>query len=83
MDGYDSNLILEKYMNTSSKNMAVKELIHAINRSITNKQYDNAEILLERLEGISGTMDEEYIIAKGFLKRSKILDEKNRQAGGT
>lgn len=83
MDGYDSNLILEKYMNTSSKNMAVKELIHAINRSITDKQYDNAEILLERLEGISGTMDEEYIIAKGFLKRSKILDEKNRQAGGT
>ena len=83
MDGYDSNLILEKYMNTSSKNMAVKELIHAINRSIINKQYDNAEILLERLEDISGEMDEEYIIAKGFLKRSKILDEKNRQAGGT
>jgi len=82
MDGYDSNLILEKYMNTDSKNAAVKELIRDIHRFITQKKYPSAEILLDRLADISGTMDEEYITAAGFLKRSRILDEKNKQAGG-
>lgn len=78
MDGYDSNMILEKYMNTDSKNTAVKEMIREIHRFITQKKYQDAENLLERLKDISGTMDEEYIIAQGFLKRSKILDEKNK-----
>ena len=78
MDGYDSNMILEKYMNTHSKNIAVKKMICDINRFITQKQYHDAEILLEQLEEISGSMDEEYIMAQGFLKRSKLLDEKNK-----
>ena len=78
MDGYDSNMILEKYMNTHSKNIAVKKMICDINRFITQKQYHDAEILLEHLEEISGSMDEEYIMARGFLKRSKLLDEKNK-----
>lgn len=78
MDGYDSNLILEKYMNTDSKNVAVKELIRAINDLIIQKDYSAAEALLKKLADISGTMDEEYIMASGFLKRSKLLDEKNR-----
>ncbi|MDE6015885.1 MAG: AAA family ATPase [Acetatifactor sp.] len=78
MDGYDSNMILEKYMNTDSKNAAVKEMISDINRLIGQKKYAEAENLLQRLEGISGTMDEECILARGFLKRSKILDEKNK-----
>lgn len=82
MDGYDSNMILEKYMNTDSKNAAVKELIHRINRAISQKEYKAAEILLKQLESISGKTDEEYIMAQGFLKRSKILDEKNKEAGG-
>lgn len=78
MDGYDSNMILEKYMHTDSKNIAVKAMINDINRKITQKRYQDAEILLEQLKDISGAMDEEYILASGFLKRSKILDEKNR-----
>ena len=78
MDGYDSNMILEKYMNTDSKNVAVKAMISDINRLIAHKKYSEAETLLERLEEISGTMDEECILARGFLKRSKILDEKNK-----
>lgn len=78
MDGYDSNMILEKYMNTDSKNAAVKEMISDINRLIGQKKYAEAENLLQRLEGISGTMDEDCILARGFLKRSKILDEKNK-----
>lgn len=78
MDGYDSNMILEKYMNTDSKNAAVKALISNIYHLITQKQYEDAEILLDQLADISGTMDEDYIMARGFLKRSRILDEKNK-----
>lgn len=78
MDGYDSNMILEKYMNTDSKSVAVKAMVNSINRLIEDRQYSEAETLLERLEEISGTMDEECILARGFLKRSKILDEKNK-----
>lgn len=78
MDGYDSNMILEKYMNTDSKNTSVKTLICKINQMITQKRYSEAEVLLRSLADISGTIDEEYIMAKGFLKRSRILDEKNR-----
>ncbi len=77
MDGYDSNLILEKYMHTDSKNIVVKNMISKINYKITEKSYQDAEILLEQLRDIAGVMDEDYILASGFLKRSKILDEKN------
>lgn len=83
MDGYDSNMILEKFMGTDSKNPEVKKLILEINDSILQKKYSIAEVLLEQLEEISGIMDEEYIMALGFLKRSKILDEKNKQERGT
>ncbi len=78
MDGYDSNMILEKYMNTDSKNAAIKAMISDINRLIAKKKYSEAEVLLERLEEIAGTMDEECILARGFLKRSRLLDEKNQ-----
>jgi predicted ATP-binding protein involved in virulence len=76
MDGYDSNMILEKYMNTNSKNATVKAMVSEINHLIAKKEYNKAESLLEQLAEISGNMDEDYIIAQGFLKRSKILDEK-------
>lgn len=83
LDGYDSNMILEKYMGTDSKNVEVKKLILEINRLIAQKKYSNAEGLLQKLAEISGVMDEEYILATGFLRRSKILDEKNRPTEGT
>ena len=51
--------------------------IFLINSQITEKSYQDAEILLEQLRDIAGVMDEDYILASGFLKRSKILDEKN------
>ena len=73
MDGYDSNMILEKYMNTHSKNVKTKRLISEINHLITKREYNDAEKLLQQLEDISGSMDEEYIMAQGFLKRSKKI----------
>ena len=78
MDGYDSNLILEKYMNTDSKSGDVKSLIKNINQLIAQKKYLEAEELLKKLKDISGEMDEEYMMVQGFLKRSRILDEKNK-----
>lgn len=78
MDGYDSNLILEKYMNTDSKNGDVKFLIKNINQMIAQKKYLDAEELLKKLKDISGEMDEEYMMAQGFLKRSRILDDKDK-----
>lgn len=77
MDGYDSNLILEDYMGTDSKNASVKALVQEINHLITVKEYEKAEKLLENLAEISGTISEDYILSKGYLKRSKILDEKD------
>ena len=68
-------------MNTDSKNAVVKDIIEQINALITVRQYENAELLLRKLADISGTIDEDYILLKGFLKRSRILDEKNRQMG--
>ena len=64
-------------LTTDSKNIVVKNMISKINYKITEKSYQDAEILLEQLRDIAGVMDEDYILASGFLKRSKILDEKN------
>ena len=70
-------------MHTDSKNVLVKDIVSRINELITRRQYHSAERLLRELADISGTMDEDYILLKGYLKRSKILDEKNRSLGGT
>ncbi len=78
MDGYDSNIILEEYMNTNSKNEAVKEKISKINHLIYEKKYEEAEDKIEELVLISGDDDPEVITAKGYLQRSKWLDEKNK-----
>ena len=77
LDGHDSNMILEEYMGTSSQSMLKKNLVTEINRLIALKNYGEAEIRLRFLKEISGDMDEEYIMADGFLKRSRILNEKN------
>lgn len=71
MDGFDSNYILEEYMNTSSKNEKVKELIRSINWSVLNKEFEQAENKLDTLRRISGDIDQEVILAQGFLDRSR------------
>ena len=71
MDGLDSNYILEEYMETDSKNLKVKALIKDINRHIALKQFDTAEKELEELKKISGNMNEDVILAQGFLDRSR------------
>ena len=74
MDGFDSNLILEEYMDTDSESTTKKALVKVINESIIRKDYPAAEVGLEKLRKLSGEDDEEYILAQGFLIRMKRND---------
>lgn len=78
MDGLDSNMILEEFMNTSSSSALKKEVIHEINNLIIRKKYEAAEEKLVFLKELSSEQDEHYILLQGYLKRSKLFDEKNK-----
>lgn len=71
MDGFDSNYILEEYMNTTSKNQKVKDLIRLINMSILEKDFKEAESRINVLKEIAGDTDQEVILAEGYLRRRK------------
>lgn len=77
MDGFDSNMILERFMRTDSSSVLKQELIYKINTLISQKNYVAAEEKLQFLKSLSGEQDENYIMLQGYIKRSKILDEKN------
>lgn len=74
LDGCDSNYILEEYMHTSSKNEATQNLIDEINKCIVKKEFENAAEKLSELKDIAGTENTDYILAKGFLERSRRLN---------
>lgn len=74
LDGADSNLILEKYMGTASLSSRTKELIDQINENIVVGRFSDAEEKLKKLCAITGPNSEHYILAKGFLERSKLLN---------
>lgn len=71
MDGYDSNLILEDYMNTPSVSRYKQELISKINLAIRDEQYTVAEEHLEQLKALSGESDYDYLLLSDYLRRSK------------
>lgn len=83
LDGFDSNMILEKFMNTSSVSPVKKELVKKINHLITDKEYKAAKSQLEKLKDLSGDLDSEYILAEGFLRRSVIHTSYSRRDGHT
>jgi len=71
MDGYDSNLILEDYMGASSRSEKKKQLVHDINRSIVDHEFEKAEAGLMELKELSGEDDEDYILARASLRRRR------------
>ena len=73
LDGADSNLILEKYMRTASLSETTQRLIDQINMDIVTDHFTEAEEKLQCLCLITGPNSEHYILAKGFLERSKLL----------
>lgn len=74
MDGYDSNMILEEYMNTSSESSLKKNLVKETNEAIRQGEYQKAERNLKELMLVAGKDDAEYILAKGYLQRMRIND---------
>ena len=72
MDGYDSNMILEEYMETSSESEVKKKLVKILNEAIRKKDFDLAAQKLEELKNLAGETDEDYILSKGYMLRSRL-----------
>ena len=72
MDGYDSNMILEEFMETSSESSIKKDLVKSVNEAIRKGEFEFAERKLEELKELAGSDDEEYILAKGYLLRRRV-----------
>lgn len=79
MDAFDSNMILEEYMDTSSKNKEITARISRINYLIGNKQYTEAENAIVEFSEISGMNHPDVVQLTAYLKRMRWLDEKNRK----
>lgn len=77
MDGFDSNYILETFMNTDSKNKNTKAIIEKAYDLISDGRYSEAKDKINELEKVSGMSDGEVITLNGYLKRSMILNAKN------
>ncbi len=71
MDGLDSNMILEEYMDTASESETKKSIVKAINEAIRKENFSEAEEKLKQLSLISGEDDEQYILSRGYLERMK------------
>ena len=71
MDGLDSNMILEEYMDTASESETKKSIVKGINEAIRKENFSEAEEKLKQLSLISGEDDEQYILSRGYLERMK------------
>ena len=79
MDGYDSNYILEEYMHTDSSSAFIQNLLSDAYRTISNNEFNEAEVLIDNIREIVGLNHKSVIELEGAFKRGKILYEKNRQ----
>ena len=77
LDGYDSNMILESYMNTRSVNQVFYELLEQTSDAIQEHRFDEAERLLERTRKWTSVNTDDYIRLDGLMKREKLLYAKN------
>lgn len=77
MDGYDSNFILEEYMNTRSQNEEISGMLDYAYSLIGKKKYGEAETVIDSLTEIMSENKAEIIEIKGFLLRSKLQNEKD------
>ena len=78
-DCFDSNYILENYMDTSPENMLFQERIKAIYRSIRENQYESAYAQIAELKELLGPNHHEVLTLEGTYKRSKYQYEKNHK----
>lgn len=76
-DCFDSNYILENFMQTSPENMLFQERIRAIYRSIKENQFEDAQAQIVTLKELLGPNHTEILALEGEYKRSKYKYEKN------
>lgn len=75
--GWDSKVILEEVMKTSSVNIEIKQLVKQMYEYIGNKKYAQAEEIADRLDKISNGYVEGVTKARVLISRGK-RNEKNR-----
>lgn len=79
MDGYNSNYILEEFMQTSSVNPVYKEKISVVKEMISQNRFEDAEAQIEEIRKITEKNYSDVIMLEGNLKRGKILYDKNHK----
>lgn len=77
MDGFDSNYILEEYMNTASSNPEFSALVNKTFKIIGDNQFEDGVKRIEEIRGIVGINNPVVIELEGYLKRRKLIYEKN------
>jgi predicted ATP-binding protein involved in virulence len=70
LKGWNSNYILEDYMETSSLNRETKELIHSMYIDFENRHYDDAKNKAAQLERLTDSAHEEVVKINILLKRA-------------
>ncbi len=76
MDGLDSNYILEEYMSTKSTNPEFQALLDNATDAIEENRFEEAELLISRIQEIVGLNHPSVIEYEGRLKRGRLLYDK-------
>lgn len=79
MDGFDSNYILESYMETNSLNKDFDNLITKAYEEIDLNEFSKAEKTIKEIAEIGNQNSPAVIELEGALKRGKLLYEKNNK----
>ncbi len=77
MDGFDSNYILEEYMDTRSTNPEFQVLLDRATNAIEANRFEEADQLISKVKEIVGLNYPAVIELEGRLKRGRLLHEKN------
>ena len=77
MDGFDSNFILQEFMDTESINPAFGKLLERAYDAIDRCDFQCARKLIGDVRGIVGPNAASVIALEGSLKRGELLHEKN------
>lgn len=72
LDGYDTNAILEEFMETSSLNSNTEALIHSIYTCIQQQKYAEAEERIRELSGLTNENHPDVITARLEMRRRQI-----------
>lgn len=79
MDGFDSNYILENFMDTPSVNAAFSEKIRNTYSLINNNEFEKAKEAIDEIIQITEQNHTEVIRLEGALKRGEYLYEKHNK----